>query len=74
MNRNLQSILNLLAKTKRQIEIRTADLPFESLWRIAEELNRQDKTMTLAVDSNFTAFQIEQLVNASGDRFNIKFD
>lgn len=73
MSKYLQSILNLLDKTKRHVTIHTADYPFESLFRIGKKLKEQDKTMTLVVDRELTDFQIEQLIEASDDRFNIKF-
>lgn len=72
MGRYLQSILSLLDKTRRQIEINSSDYPFESLWRIAQELKKGEKTMSLVVGSNLTDAQIEQLVDASGDRFFFK--
>ena len=73
MNRNLQSILNLLAQTKRQIEVHSMDLSYDALWSIAKELKRKDRTMTLVVGDNLSNLQMEQLIDASGDRFDIKF-
>lgn len=73
MNRNLQSILNLLAQTKRQIEVHSMDLSYDALWNIAKELKRKNRTMTLVVGDNLSNLQVEQLIDASGDRFDIKF-
>lgn len=73
MNRNLQSILNLLAQTKRQIEVHSMDLSYDALWSIARELRRKDRTMTLVVGDNLSNLQVEQLIDASGDHFDIKF-
>ena len=73
MNRNLQSILNLLAQTKRQIEVHSMDLSYDAMWRIARELKRKDRTMTLVVGDNLSNLQVEQLICASGDHFDIKF-
>ena len=72
MSKYLQSILNLLDKTQRQIEINSSDYPFDSLWRIAQELKKEEKTMSLVVENNLTDTQIEQLIDASGDRFFFK--
>lgn len=74
MNRNLQSILNLLAQTKRQIEVHSMDLSYDALWSIARELKRKDRTMTLVVGDNLSNLQMEQLIDASGDHFDIKFE
>ena len=73
MNRNLQSILNLLAQTKRQIEVHSMDLSYDALWCIAKELKKQKRTMTLVVGDNLSNLQVEQLIDASGDHFYIKF-
>ncbi len=73
MNRNLQSILNLLAQTKRQIEVHSMDLSYDALWNIAKELKRKNRTMTLVVGDNLSNLQVEQLIDASGDHFDIKF-
>lgn len=72
MSKYLQSIIELLNKTKRQVTIHSADYPFESLCRIGKKLKEQDKTMTLVVDRELTDFQIEQLVDISDDRFNFQ--
>jgi hypothetical protein len=72
MSKHLQSLLDLLGKTKRHITIYAADYPFESLCRIGKELKAQDKTMTLVIGRELTDFQIGQLVDASDDRFNFE--
>ena len=52
MSKYLQSILNLLDKTKRHVTIHTADYPFESLFRIGKKLKEQDKNFMKSVGSN----------------------
>ncbi len=48
-------------------------MPYECIWQIACALKRQQKTMTLIVGDNLSNFQVDRLIEASGDHFDIKF-
>lgn len=72
MSKYLQSLLDVLDKTKRQIEIHSSDYPFPSLLQIAKKLKEQDKAMSLVVDNDLFGYQIQLLIEASADHFDIK--
>lgn len=73
MERNYRTILSLLSKSKRDIEVRSTDLDFTGLTNLANELRKQDRVITLVVGGNLTADMLDALISTSGDRFNIKF-
>lgn len=73
MERNYETILSMLAKTKRDIEIHSTDFDYVGLVSLANELRRQDRVITLVVGENVTKQIIETLIDTSGDRFNFKF-
>ena len=73
MSRYLQTILNIVGDTNRQIEINSSDFPFESLWTIAKKIRCREAAITLVVDNGLSEFQIKQLIEASDDHFNFKF-
>lgn len=73
MSRYLQTILNIIGKTNRQVEIHSSDFPFESLWAIAKKIRCRDTAITLVIDNELTEFQIKQLIETSDDHFDFKF-
>lgn len=73
MERNYRTILSLLSKSKRDIEVRSTDLDFTGLTNLANELRKQRRVITLVVGGNLTADMLDVLISTSGDRFNIKF-
>lgn len=73
MERNYRTILSLLSKSTRDIEVRSTDLDFTGLTNLANELRKQDRVITLVVCGNLTADMLDVLISTSGDRFNIKF-
>lgn len=73
MERNYTTILGLLSKSKRDIEVRSTDLDFTGLTNLANELRKQDRIITLVVGGNLTSDMLNTLIATSGDRFNIKF-
>lgn len=72
MQKNLQTVLALLSKTKREIEIHSSDFDHLGLQRLALELARQDRVITLVVEDNLTNATIDMLVATSNDHFNLK--
>lgn len=73
MERNYTTILGLLTKSKREIEVHSTDLDFTGLTNLANELRKRDRVVTLVVGGNLTSDMLDVLIDASGDRFNIKF-
>lgn len=73
MQKNLQTVLAILSKTKREIEIHSSDFDYLGLQQLALELSKQDKVITLVVENNLTNASVEMLVAMSNDHFNLKF-
>lgn len=73
MQRNIQSVITLLTRSRREIEIQSVDFDFIGLSNIANHLRKHDRVVTLVVGNNLTDGMLDNLIETSGDRFNIKF-
>lgn len=73
MKKNLQTVLALIGKTQREIEIHSSDFDYLGLQQLAIELARKDRVITLVVEDNLTCDTVDMLVKISNDHFNLKF-